>query len=68
MVIAVASGKGGTGKTTVATNLAVAMARAGRTVQLLDAAVEAYVKGELQTGANVCEHGRRARGGGRDRQ
>ena len=27
------------------------------------AAVEAYVKGELQTGANVCDHGGRGRGG-----
>lgn len=36
-VIAVASGKGGVGKSTVATNLAVAMARAGKSVGLLDA-------------------------------
>lgn len=40
MVIAIASGKGGTGKTTVATNLAVALAAAGRPVRLLDADVE----------------------------
>jgi MinD superfamily P-loop ATPase len=38
MVISIASGKGGTGKTTLATNLAAAMADAG--VQLLDCDVE----------------------------
>lgn len=36
-VVAVASGKGGVGKSTVATNLAVALAREGRAVGLLDA-------------------------------
>ena len=36
-VIAVASGKGGVGKSTVAANLALALARAGRAVGLLDA-------------------------------
>jgi ATP-binding protein involved in chromosome partitioning len=36
-VIAVASGKGGVGKSTVAVNLAVSMARAGRRVGLIDA-------------------------------
>ncbi len=38
--IAVASGKGGTGKTTVATSLAVALAEAGRPVAYLDCDVE----------------------------
>jgi ATP-binding protein involved in chromosome partitioning len=38
-VVAVASGKGGVGKTTVATNLAVALADAGADVGLLDADV-----------------------------
>jgi MinD superfamily P-loop ATPase len=40
MQVTVASGKGGTGKTTVATNLAVAAAREGRQVQLIDCDVE----------------------------
>lgn len=40
MKIAVASGKGGTGKTTIATSLAVSLARAGRAAQYLDCDVE----------------------------
>ena len=40
MKIAIASGKGGTGKTTIATNLAFSIARMGRTVQYLDCDVE----------------------------
>jgi MinD superfamily P-loop ATPase len=40
MKIAVASGKGGTGKTTIATNLACSIARTGRKVQYLDCDVE----------------------------
>lgn len=38
--IAIASGKGGTGKTTIATNLAVALSKTGRLMQLLDCDVE----------------------------
>ncbi len=41
MRIAVASGKGGTGKTTVAANLAVTLARHGQTVAYVDCDVEA---------------------------
>lgn len=40
MIIAVASGKGGTGKTTLASNLAIALARGGHAVHLLDCDVE----------------------------
>lgn len=40
MKIAIASGKGGTGKTTIATNLAVSISQAGRIVQYLDCDVE----------------------------
>jgi len=40
MKIAVASGKGGTGKTTVAVNLALSLAENGHTIQLLDCDVE----------------------------
>ena len=41
MKIAVSSGKGGTGKTTVATNLAVTASRTGRSAGYLDCDVEA---------------------------
>jgi MinD superfamily P-loop ATPase len=40
MKIAIASGKGGTGKTTIATNLAVSIASTKKTVQYLDCDVE----------------------------
>ena len=40
MKIAIASGKGGTGKTTIATNLACSIANAGKLVQYLDCDVE----------------------------
>lgn len=40
MKIAIASGKGGTGKTTIATNLASSIAQTGRAVQYLDCDVE----------------------------
>lgn len=41
MIIAVASGKGGTGKTTIATSLAIALSEQGKTVSCLDCDVEA---------------------------
>jgi len=40
MKITIASGKGGTGKTTFATNLAWTLAQAGQNIQLMDADVE----------------------------
>jgi len=40
MKIAIASGKGGTGKTTIATNLAYSIAKMGKVVQYLDCDVE----------------------------
>lgn len=40
MIVTFASGKGGTGKTTIATNLAATLDRMGRPVQLLDCDVE----------------------------
>jgi len=54
MRIAIASGKGGTGKTTVATNLAFTLSERGREVQLLDCDVEEpnchiFVKPEIET-------------------
>lgn len=52
--LVVASGKGGTGKTTISTSLAVALAETGRSVTYLDADVEApnghlFLKPELGT-------------------
>jgi MinD superfamily P-loop ATPase len=41
MIVAIASGKGGTGKTTVATSLAMALSGSGRTISCLDCDVEA---------------------------
>ena len=40
MIIAISSGKGGTGKTTVATSLAMALSESGRLVSCLDCDVE----------------------------
>jgi len=40
ITLAVASGKGGTGKTTISTNLALTLVRQGKSVQLLDCDVE----------------------------
>ena len=60
MRIAVASGKGGTGKTTVATNLALRASRSGRTVAYLDCDVEEpnghiFLKPELSERTPVGE-------------
>ena len=58
MKIAIASGKGGTGKTTIATNLACSIARMGQTVQYLDCDVEEpnghiFLKPEIEETQNV---------------
>ena len=59
LCIAVASGKGGTGKTTIATNLAATLARDGCQVTYLDADVEApnghiFLKPEIHDTVPVC--------------
>jgi MinD superfamily P-loop ATPase len=58
MIIAIASGKGGTGKTTIATNLAMSLARAERQVQYLDCDVEEpnghiFLKPEIESAEDV---------------
>jgi len=58
MRIAVASGKGGTGKTTIATNLACSIARMGKIVQYLDCDVEEpnghiFLKPDIEETQNV---------------
>jgi MinD superfamily P-loop ATPase len=58
MIISVASGKGGTGKTTISTNLAASLSRAGRKVQYLDCDVEEpnghiFLKPEVETSEDV---------------
>lgn len=57
--IAVASGKGGTGKTTIATNLAATLVRTGCQVTYMDGDVEApnghiFLKPEIHAAASVC--------------
>jgi len=58
MMVAVASGKGGTGKTTIATNLAVTLARRGEQVAYLDCDVEEpnghiFLKPSITSSASV---------------
>jgi len=58
MQIAVASGKGGTGKTIIATNFACSIARMGKTVQYLDCDVEEpnghiFLKPDIEETQNV---------------
>lgn len=58
MKIAVASGKGGTGKTTIATNLAVSLSDSGWQVQYLDCDAEEpnghiFLKPEVETSEDV---------------
>jgi MinD superfamily P-loop ATPase len=56
--VAIASGKGGTGKTTIATNLALILDDMGKTVQLLDCDVEEpnchiFMKPKIESSAPV---------------
>jgi MinD superfamily P-loop ATPase len=58
MQIAIASGKGGTGKTTIATNLAVSLSHSGQQVQYLDCDAEEpnghiFLKPEIEASENV---------------
>ncbi|HIJ72293.1 MAG TPA: P-loop NTPase [Planctomycetes bacterium] len=58
MKIAVASGKGGTGKTTIATNLAASISQTGQKVQYLDCDVEEpnghiFLKPEVESSEDV---------------
>jgi len=58
MKIAIASGKGGTGKTTIATNLAVSLSHAGQKVQYLDCDAEEpnghiFLKPEIKSSEDV---------------
>ena len=58
MNIAIASGKGGTGKTTISTNLALTLVERGKAVQLLDCDVEEpnchiFLKPEIDTSQAV---------------
>ncbi len=58
MKIAIASGKGGTGKTTIATNLALTLANTGKTIQILDCDVEEpnchiFLKPEIESSSPV---------------
>jgi len=58
MKIAIASGKGGTGKTTIATNLAVSLSNSGQQVQYLDCDAEEpnghiFLKPEIESSEDV---------------
>jgi MinD superfamily P-loop ATPase len=59
LVIGVASGKGGTGKTLVAVNLALSLAHSGRRVQLIDCDVEEpndhlFLRPEIESSEEVA--------------
>ena len=57
-LIAVASGKGGVGKSTVAANLAVALARAGHKVGLVDADIHGPSQPRLMSAEGIRPEGR----------